>query len=776
MRPTLDKKLRDALRLALPLLRRARRVDPALYVLWSAFCTLSSARAFYGYMMKQTGGEWSAPLDDVYIHFDYARATALGHPFEWVVGNGYSSGNTSLTYPFALALGWLVGFRAQELMLWAALVAAWCVFGTLLACRPLFARPGDPAGRLMSYLVPPLLLGVGALDWSFWSGMEVAFFLGTWALALRAFFTLDGTFARSAARSTPDAPLPHGADAPSELRELKRRAWWLGAAGALMVVTRPEASTTIATFGLFAALDVRTRHGLRPAIGVLLRAGLPAIAILAVQSVANYAFTGEWSANGAIVKLAVNSPFLTTDDKVTDYVTNLKHIVNKNVDYHFTDVPAFGVIVPTLALLALAVPTVRRYALLLTLQIAGWMATVSLNGQVRWQNERYVMPAVAWLLLLAALGATALVRKRGRPAAWLVFLLGLLSVRMADELAARATDHVTHVSWLAAAGIGLVLALAMWVRPLRVVAVGAALFFFHLHQEPKMRDQKWFFGRASRNIRDQHVVAGRWLAKKNARRVLVGDAGALIYASDRPGLDIIGLGGYRALPFARAGVHGLPATLELMERVAPSERPDVLAIYPSWWGVLPTWFSTREVARFPADGNVICGGYEDVVYEADWHVLGTGERLRTMPTEDTRTVDVVDVADLVSEKEHAYVFPTPAGGWTDMKILPDPADETRDMFDGGRRIAPGRAERFVMRHLTPGRAAHLIVRSAPDGSAHVRLRVRGADVAKLQLSAVEGWVDKITEIPGDVVTRELEIEMANDGPNDFVDYHAWITQ
>ena len=62
-------------------------------------------------MMMQTGGEWSAPLDDVFIHFDYARAAAEGHPFEWFAGNGYSSGNTSLLYPFVLAVGYLAGFH-----------------------------------------------------------------------------------------------------------------------------------------------------------------------------------------------------------------------------------------------------------------------------------------------------------------------------------------------------------------------------------------------------------------------------------------------------------------------------------------------------------------------------------------------------------------------------------------------------------------------------------------------------------------------------------------
>ena len=86
------------------LLRVPRRVDPALYALWAAACTILCARAFYLYMLKQTGGEWSAPLDDVFIHFDFARSTARGHPFEWVEGNGYSSGNTSILYPFVLGV------------------------------------------------------------------------------------------------------------------------------------------------------------------------------------------------------------------------------------------------------------------------------------------------------------------------------------------------------------------------------------------------------------------------------------------------------------------------------------------------------------------------------------------------------------------------------------------------------------------------------------------------------------------------------------------------
>src|SRR5437016_4345084 len=78
------------------------RWDRAAYVLWVGALTIASARHFYAAMYRETGGHWSAPLDDVFIHFDYARATSRGFPFQWVIGNGYSSGNTSLLYPLVL--------------------------------------------------------------------------------------------------------------------------------------------------------------------------------------------------------------------------------------------------------------------------------------------------------------------------------------------------------------------------------------------------------------------------------------------------------------------------------------------------------------------------------------------------------------------------------------------------------------------------------------------------------------------------------------------------
>jgi hypothetical protein len=333
-----------------------------------------------------------------------------------------------------------------------------------------------------------------------------------------------------------------------------------------------------------------------------------------------------------------------------------------------------------------------------------------------------------------------------------------------------------RLSWLLALAGGALAALALRTWGARVAIVGLAVLFAWDHQIPKMRDQKWFFGRASRNIRDQHLALGKYLGELKPQRVLVGDAGAILYESDRPGLDIIGLGGYHGLPFARAGVHGLPATLELIERIPDADKPDVLAIFPTWFGALPVWFSSDVMRRFPVEGNVICGGYEHVVYRADWHVLGTGDRIRNLPPTDARPHAALDVADLVSEQANAYVFDRPSNGWTDMRVLPDPADAQHDMFDAGRRIAVGRSEAWIARGLTFGAPAHLVIRSAPESKTRVHVRIGGADAGVIDLERTQGWVEAVLPIDASLVRTSIRIELTNEGPGDFVDFHEWVTQ
>jgi hypothetical protein len=642
--------------------RTLARLEPILYLVFAGVCTLFVACRFYGYLKLQTLyafawarpdwyplfshervlGTWSAPLDDVFIHFDFARQTARGHPFQWSEGAGYSSGGTSLLYPFVLAIGYAIGFRKLELMAWAGIVACVGVFALLVAARRLCS--GLP--RAVAYLFPPGVLCVGALDWSLFSGMEVALFLALWGGALIAWDDL------SVAAQSPG-------------RELGKPAAILGLWGAAIVATRPEGGAALLVLACSAIWLTRGR-GLREVLKLLALAGAPAMFVLIAHGVANRLLTGESTAAGALVKLEIHHPFLTPKEVWDAWLFHLKYQVLRITQYHFADVPAFGWIAWALAAAPLFFRRTRRAALVLWASALSWMMIVAFNGQVRWQNERYTMPAVAWLLLAASLG------------------LGTL---------------LTHAVRSRARG-------AVALAALSVVATG----FFIFHQMPRFREQIWFFGRASRNILDQHLTAGALIRQDptlQSKRVLVGDAGAIPYASDVPALDVIGLGGYRGLPFARATRTNIAAAIELIERIPAAERPDLLAIYPGWWADFPLWFGTR-VAEVPVRGNVICGGVSKVLYRPHWESLDrSGVPFSLQPGE--RVLDSVDQADLVSEREHGYALSEKNIGYVFMKLLQNPAHPDEDLWDAARLVPPGVSESFQLQHLQPEKPIHLRV-------------------------------------------------------------------
>lgn len=676
-----------------------------LYVAIAALATLASGRLFYGYMLHQTGGEWSAPLDDVFIHFDYARATAHGSPFQWTEGNGYSSGNTSLSYPFALAFGYWLGFRAQSLMIWAAVVASMSTLGFLWSLPRLFGS----LPRKTHVLAIASVFSVGALAWSLWSGMEVAFFLGIWGLLLA---------------------LAHG----TATGQYPRRAglFFASLTGLLLVWTRPEAITSLGLIALFASRIFARRRRRTLDLPVIAALVFPAVLGLVLQAVVNKALTGESSANGALVKLAVYHPYMDTKEKLAEWTFHLRYCLDRVRLHHFGEMWPWGHIPFVLALWSLIDKRTRAAGALLLGSVVSWVLVVALNGQVRWQNERYLMPAVAWLLVAAALGMGAL-------------------LTMSAEAARGRLAQLRKV-----AGVSFVIACAV---------------LFWRGERVQYRDQVWFFGRASRNIRDQHLTVGYALRALEPKptRVLVGDAGAILYASDLPGFDLIGLGGYHELPLARAGVQGVAASIELIEHLPRDQRPDVFALYPTWWGSMPDIFG-RRMFGVEVHGNVICGGAEKVVYLADWHLLGTGEKPRTV-TSHVPIFDAVDMADLLSERAHGYTFPHPHGGYAVMRILPANDDPVHDLWDGGRVIPTGRSETFTLSHLPAKTPVRLLLRTTADTAFRTEIAVPGF-TGFVESEKRDGWVEVSLDLPPEVVTSRLHVKITP-VRGEWTSYHLW---
>lgn len=698
------------------LIQRATALEPWLYLLVAASVTLYVARLFYGSAFWQLNhaiawaiGDafepakraglpriWSAPLDDVFIHFDFARSAARGMPFEWIDGNGYSSGGTSLLYPFVLALGMILGFRGLNAMHFAALTATISVFSLLWGLRVTFSS----LPRATSYLLPLGLLCVGALDWSLFSGMEIAFFLAIWVMALLAWDCLVRALESEGATLTPALV-------------------GLGTSSFLIAATRPEAVTTIAVIALDAAVRVQRRHGTRGALVALCAGACPGASVIVIQALVNQLLTGDFAAAGAVVKLEMNNPLLTPVQVLEAYWFHLKYQILRVTQYHFANNDYTGWLVWLLAAAALISPKTRRYALVLWLSLVGWILTVALNGQVRWQNERYTMPAVAWLLAAACLGL-----------GWLL------------SLAWQARIH------------------AVWrvVSPLLGV-ITAVVFLWG--SRATFRDQRWFFGRAARNIFDQHIQTGHLLRtslKPQPSRVLVGDAGAMTYVSDLPGLDIIGLGGTFLLPFARASQWGVGASVELIQHLPKHLRPDTFAIYPGWWNDLPVWLTSEISARIPVRGNVICGGHTKVVYRSDFSSLDDAERPITIRP-DEHVIDYLDFADVVSERTHDFSLSARPAGFVDMKKLAHPENPERDLWDAGRISNPGLVESFVLHHLTPEKSTRLLFRVAPVGPAKIQVSTGSRVLGDLQLTASDEWTEISFDLPVDAIRADLPLSL-----------------
>ncbi|MFO0617747.1 MAG: hypothetical protein U0414_34455 [Polyangiaceae bacterium] len=634
-----------------------------------ALVVVLAAAAYIVPALVLTRGAWPAPLDDVYIHLDFARSTALGRPFSWVIGNGYSSGCTSVLYPFVLAPGHWLGLRGTWLAAWATVVA----IASLIDVVRSFTRV--LASRAAQILLAPILVCAPLLDWTLFSGMEVAFALALLARAL------------AAAHAASIAP-------PLSRPGAQRRA---GAYLAALALTRPEC---VVLAPLLTASIARSA-GAASALRAALRALGPTVVALGLQALANEAFTGEFAAAGAIRKLITNDPYAAPIDVALLVLRNLMELATGGVEY------ALGgrlgaATVYALALAACVSRSTRALALPLSLGALGALLLASVNTTAPFQNMRYAMPTVAMLLLASALGADVVLRRGGGALSLCVAALGLLAI----VAGRRFPSQISH------------------------------------------------FARSSRNIVEQQVRVGALLAdaEPRPRRVLVGDAGAIPFISGLPALDGLGLGGYHDLPFARASVHGQGAVVELIERMRPEERPDVFAIYTSWWPGLVPDFGVR-MFDVTIEDNIICADRTKTLYRADWSLLEP----RTGPF-----VDRLDVGDLVDEREHAYEMPHPHAGYITTAILFDAEGVRR--FDAGRTIPMGREERFALRGTFDRGPRTLVVRTDEAEPRSAELVVDGvARVITLDPTKNGAWSE--TRLPlADVAPGSVVRMRGLDGP------------
>jgi len=348
-------------------------------------------------VLRATGGVPAVPLDDAFIHFEYARAFWEGRGFAFTAGAAPVPGATSLLWPALLTLPYGFGLRAERLI-WAAWAFGWVALGMLgyetqRVGRRLLSDDGALAAEIM-------VLTFGGHVWFAASGMEV--------LPL-AWILMRTVRVAAEWLETPSGERP----LPRELLVL----------GALAPFVRPEG--VVATLAAAVTLGVGLRGQLR-LLGVvmLVLARLPALA--------NRVFTGSAMPTTAMVKWLPLSPYYASLGK-------LWHAVLGNVGLFFGTLLNgevwSAVFLPQGSALALwpALPAlvwlgfrrgVRARALLIAWVALGMLIPTTYDSFL-WNRLRYLWPFVsAWFLGVAALtDALGLVVARYAPALERVRLL-----------------------------------------------------------------------------------------------------------------------------------------------------------------------------------------------------------------------------------------------------------------------------------------------------------------------------------------------------------------
>ncbi|KAA1022361.1 hypothetical protein FVA95_19400 [Pseudonocardia sp. EV170527-09] len=373
-------------------------------------------------------GSLVPPLDDVYIHLQYARQFGDGEPLRFQPGAEITTGASSLLWMVLLGAAHAVGFDGRWLLAVAVVggvVGVACATGfTSAAATRLGGRAAGWWAGLLTALCGPLLWG-GA------SGMEVGLLAALTTGTLLSYLRERPRF-----RATP-------------------------VVAALLALTRPEGFLLAAAFTAAMAWTL-----LRPAPGPAARAGRPwgrlalvavPVVVFAGQLLLYRVLTRTSQANGVLAKSWLHTGFLRQPLEIADHVQrNLAAILASLSGLSGQDVLAPLALV--LAVLGVAVLAARRERVLAVV-LGGGLASVVLAvatlTTAMWQDLRYLQPFLPLLLLLVVLGAGLVGNRAARTGLLAVVLLFALAatpawaLRLGQQASAMREGPVSVAQWIA---------------------------------------------------------------------------------------------------------------------------------------------------------------------------------------------------------------------------------------------------------------------------------------------------------------------------------------
>jgi hypothetical protein len=327
-----------------------------------------------------SAGQPALPLDDSFIHLQYAKRLAQGGFFSYVPGEGYTTGATSFLWPLLIAPFWLVGLRGLALVYAVWLLGTLAHAGVAVETARITRRL---AGSAAAIGAAAMCLLFGAFAWFAWSGMETV--LLAWVL-MRA--------ARVAAEHVePCEPAAPGVRPP---------AMELIALGLVAPLVRPEGAIASVLAALALALGPEkrlSRHSLRalvPLSGPLL---IPLM---------HFAFAGHATSATASVKWLAASPYLDRGEFWGQFFSNVKLLLfnlldgedwtavflPENASYAFF----FGAIALPVAAFRKRLPA---HGIAVAIVVLGTLVPCTYMSLL-WNRVRYIWPfAGAWFVLVA---------------------------------------------------------------------------------------------------------------------------------------------------------------------------------------------------------------------------------------------------------------------------------------------------------------------------------------------------------------------------------------
>jgi len=686
--------------------------------LYNALVCSGVALAVYAAFM--VAGSWQGqpimPLDDAYIHFQYARSIATGQPYAYNPGLPPTSGATSFLYPYILAIGYLIGFTGLNLGWWATGVGA-LALATSAHLIYRLSREFAPEG--IAWLMSVVFILSGEYIWHAVSGMETALVV---ALTL---WTLYAT--------------------------VRRDVRLTAVAGMLLALIRPEGgmlaviAAAVVLYQAMQTIPVQNRLGI-PRLWLWRREWLwlllPVLA-LGMQPLVNALITGTAVASGNAAKslfgmipfdLGVISGRLWDNfSRMELQLTGLRAAREPGYYAPILFLPAL------LGLLALF--RWRRFAALV---LSAWLllgfAAIATLDTAFWHFKRYQMPLIALLYPLAAWGIAYVLRRRPRSSR-LITLLAMVTLLLFVPLSTL--QFVGHYRLNTGYVAAQPLQMANWLRDNTpedsIIAV---------HDVGMMR---YMGGRTTVDMVGLTTpgAADYWRNGPGSVGEFLEQVRPDYIASYGVGHGL-GLGYLENTDLYAEALIRFPVTLDPTSNVALAA--EVQGIYR------PNWETTTQTP-YPVIINLV------TPYIANMQMI--------------ETVDVADL-ESERRHDYRWSSSAPLGGFPTeynqfdslgcVVLIGTPCA----LMDGGRHI--NGEESFTL-HLTAGQSAILITRVHAANVGEIDVYVDDTKIATRLIPSLPGsWTEIPTLIPAQYVSENTRVRIVPRTAGDYMPYMHWAYQ